>query len=314
MHYSRREVMNLEQLRTLVDVVEQGSLSAAGRARRLSQPAITKQIQRLEADLGLTLLVRGPGRPVELTPAGERVLAFARQTLAGFFALEQELATLKTVDSGTLTLAASTIPGEYLLPRLLTAFRAEYPHVQVRMSVSDSADVVSHLLADEADVGVVGSIVRRPGLHLERLVEDEILLAVPVDHPFARRQEVAVAELHGQPLLLREGGSGTLRSVESALEAAGYSLDRADVALILGSSQAVIQAVGEGLGLGFVSARAAAQAQADGHLACVRLAGVDMRRHLYLASLPRRAGDPLVAHLVAFARRWVESGGMKAEG
>jgi DNA-binding transcriptional LysR family regulator len=295
-------MVTLEHLRTLLSIVEQGSLSAAARAKRISQPAVTKQVQRLEAELGLALLVRGPRRQVELTPAGERMLGFARETLARFEALERELAALKTVGQGVLTLAASTIPGEYLLPGLLAAFRAEYPQVRVQMTVSDTMDVATSLLADEVDIGVIGSALNQPGLRLERLASDEVVLAVPARHPFAGRGQVAVTELRDQPLILREAGSGTLRSVEMALAAAGLSLPRDNVALILGSTQAILQAVEQGLGVGFVSARAAAQARAAGRLDCVRLAGVDLRRNLYLAYLPQRAGDPLVGHFLDFAR------------
>jgi DNA-binding transcriptional LysR family regulator len=294
--------MNLEQLSMLVSIVEQGSLSAAARARRISQPAVTKQVQRLEAELGLVLLVRGPRRRVQLTPAGEQVLSFARKTLELLDVLEQDLATLKTVGQGTLSLAASTIPGEYVLPALLAGFRAKYPTVEVRMIISDTADVAAKILADEVDVGVIGSVVRRPGLRLERLVGDEIVLAVPLVHPFAQREVVSVDELHGQPLILREEGSGTRQTVESILATTGSSLPQDGVALVLGSTQAILQAVTQGLGLGFVSARAAAQAQADGHLACVRLAGVDLHRDLYLAYLSQRLGDPLVARFLDFAR------------
>lgn len=294
--------MNLDHLRTLIAIVEHGSLSGAARARRVSQPAITKQVQRMEAEMGLELLVRGPRRQVELTPAGERLLAFARETLARFEALEQELAALKSMGQGQLLLAASTIPGEYLLPPLLAAFRAEHPQVEVQMTISDTADVASRLLADEADVGVIGSTIEQPGLRLERLVSDEVVLAVPPDHPFARREQVAVEELRGQPLILREEGSGTRRSVEAALAQAGATLPRDSVVLILGSTHAILQAVAQGLGMGFVSARASWQAQADGHLACVGLENVDLRRGLYLAYLPQRVRDPLVARFLAFAR------------
>jgi DNA-binding transcriptional LysR family regulator len=294
--------MNLDHLRTLIAIVEHGSLSAAARARRVSQPAITKQVQRMEAEMGLALLVRGPRRQVELTPAGERLLAFASETLARFEALEQELAALKSMGQGQLLLAASTIPGEYLLPQLLVAFRAEHPHIEVQMTISDTADVADRLLAGEADVGVIGSAVRQPDLRLERLVSDEIVLAVPPDHPFAGRERVPVEELRGQPLILREEGSGTRRSVEAALAQVGASLPRESVVLILGSTQAILQAVAQGLGMGFVSARASWQAQADGHLACVGLADVDLRRGLYLAYLPQRIGDPLVARFIEFVR------------
>jgi DNA-binding transcriptional LysR family regulator len=294
--------MNLDHLRTLVAIVEHGSLSGAARARRVSQPAITKQVQRMEAEIGLALLVRGPRRQLELTPAGERLLAISRETLARFEALEQELAGLKSMGHCQLLLAASTIPGEYLLPPLLAAFRAEYPHVEVQMTISDTADVATRLLADEADVGVIGSATRQPDLRLERLVSDEIVLAVPPDHPFAGRGSVAVEELRGQPLILREEGSGTRRSVEAALAQAGASLPRDNVVLNLGSTQAILQAVAQGLGLGFVSARASWQAQADGRLACVGLDDVDLRRGLYLAYLPQRAGDPLVTRFLDFVR------------
>jgi DNA-binding transcriptional LysR family regulator len=294
--------MNLEYLRTLVSIVEHGSLSAAARAMRISQPAVTKQVQRMEAEVGLALLVRGPKRQVQLTPAGEKVLAFARETLAHLEALDRELAGLKVMDQGTLILAASTIPGEYVLPGLLAAFRARYPQVGVQMTVGDTADVVTKLLADQVDVGVIGSAVKRPGLRLERLVSDEVVLAVPPGHRFAGRGTVTVEELRGETFVLREEGSGTRRSVDQSLAAAGASLPENQAALVLGSTQAILQAVEQGLGLGFVSARASAQAQADGHLACVRLSGVDLHRDLYLAYLPQRAGDPLVGRFLDFAR------------
>ncbi len=294
--------MNLDHLRTLVSVVEQGSLSAAARIRRISQPAVTKQLQRMEADLGLALLIRGPRRQIELTPAGERVVAFARRILVEYEVLERDLAALKAVRRGTLSLAASTIPGEYLLPRLLAAYRQEYPEVIVEMTISDTATVVERLLANEADIGVVGSDLRRPGLRLERLLDDEIVLAVPPDHPFAGKREVEVRDLWDQPLVLREEGSGTRRSVEAALAGAGQALSLQNRALSLGSTQAVLQAVVAGLGIGFVSARAAAHAVQDGRLASLGLRGVNLRRTLYLAYLPQRAGDPLLAHFLAFAR------------
>jgi DNA-binding transcriptional LysR family regulator len=298
--------MNLEHLRTPIAIAEQGSLSAAARRLRISQPAVTKQVQRIESELGLPLLVRGPRRRAKLTPAGERLLAFARDTLSNLETLERELAALKTVGQGTLVVAASTIPGEYVLPTLLAGFRRQYPQVKVEMTISDTADVATKVMADKADVGVIGSVVKRPGLRLERLVGDEIVLAVPPDHPYAGRERISPEELRSQPLIAREAGSGTQRSVEAALTDAGFSLPKENVSLNLGSTQAILQAVEQGLGLGFVSARASAQAQADGHLASVRLSGVDLRRDLYLAYLPQRSGDPLLIRFLNFARSQFE--------
>ena len=304
--------MNLETLDTLVSIVEYGSLSAAARAKRLSQPAVTKQLQRMEAEIGLPLLVRGARRHLELTPAGEQVLAFARETLARFEVLEHTLALLKESGPGTLSLAASTIPGEHIVPVLLAGFRRAHPGIDVRVTISDTADVTTKVLEDTADVGLIGSVPTRPGLRLEQLAGDEIVLAVPPGHPFAGRMAVTVEELGTQPLILREEGSGTRRSVERALASAGLKLPADGPAFTLGSSQAILQAVAQGLGVGFVSARAATRFESDGYLACVRLAGIDLTRTLYLVVLPERVGDPLIARFMGFARAqaasWAQGG------
>ncbi len=296
--------MNLEHLSTFVNVVDLGSLSAAARAQRISQPAVTKQVQRLEAELGLTLLIRGPRRRIELTPAGEAFLAFARETLSGMEALQQELAALREVSRGTLRLAASTIPGEHVLPGMILSFRTDYPHVAVRMSISDSSEVAVKLRANEADVGVIGSQIGQPGIRLEHLVSDEIILAVPPQHILAGQKTVTLDELRHHPIILREQGSGTRRTVEEALKSVGKRLPAVHAALILGSSQAVVQAVAQGLGVGFVSARACLRAQPDGHVTCVRLEGVDLYRSLYLAYKPQRVGEPVIGRFLDFARTW----------
>lgn len=293
--------MNLQQLRTLIAIADEGGLSPAARTLGISQPAVTKQLQRLEQELEATLLVRSRQRQAAFTPAGERVLAFARETLEHAGLLREQISLLKKVTPGSLALAASTIPGEYLLPGLLAAFHARYPEVQLRSTVADTDEVARQVLAAEADVGFVGALPMRAGaLRLERLVADEIVLAVPPGHPLARQRSITLDDLAGQPLILREEGSGTRRSVERALASSGHRLRREDVALVLGSTQAVLQAVSQGLGIGFVSSIAAAQA--GGHLACARVAGLNLARDLCLAYLPERTADPVVAHFLAFAR------------
>ena len=296
--------MNLQQLRTLIAIADGGGLSAAARALRISQPAVTKQLQRLEQELGATLLLRSSQRQVSLTPAGERALAFARETLERTAQLHEQLALLRDVMPGSLSIASSTIPGEYLLPGLLAAFHARYPGVQLHSTIADTDQVARQLLAAEADVGFVGALPKgEPGsLRLERLVTDEVVLALPAGHPLTQRACVTPADLAGWPLIVREEGSGTRRSVERALAAAGHSLRREDVVLELGSTQAVLQAVAQDLGIGFVSSLAAAPARAAGRVVCVPIAGLGLQRDLYLAYLPERLAEPAVAHFLAFTR------------
>jgi DNA-binding transcriptional LysR family regulator len=294
--------VNLTQLRTLITIAERGSLSAAARALQISQPAVTKQVQRLEQELGAVLLERGPQQEATCTEAGEQVLSFARATLDQLETLQQRLALLKAVKEGTLRVAASTIPGEYLLPGLLAAFHTRHPKVRILSTIADTAEVTRRVLAAEVDLGLVGALDRATGLRVERLVGDEVVLAIPPAHAFAGRDVVSLEELSGQPLLMREEGSGTRRSVEKAIASAKRALPREQDVLTLGSTQAVLQAVGQGLGIGFVSAMAAAQAAAAGHVAVARLEALDLRRELCVVYLPQALTDPIVARFLALAR------------
>jgi DNA-binding transcriptional LysR family regulator len=296
--------MNLEILRTFVEVIDRGSQSAAARYLGISQPAVSKQLQRLEAELDIRLLVRGRRGAQVLTPAGQEVLAFARETLARADQLAQDLAGLQADVQGVVRVAASTIPGEYLLPGLLADFRDAYPPVEARLTIAGTSDVAAKLVSGEADVGFVGAAVQHPRLSLEPFDIDEIVVAVPADHRLAGRTSVSMAELAEQPLILRESGSGTRLSVEAALARQGLSLPPEATALVLGSTAAVIQAVEQGLGTGFVSSRAVVRRVAAGRLACLGVEGLNLRRPLYLAWLDPVTGSRPVQVFLAFVREW----------
>ena len=295
--------MNFRQLRTYVEVVRQGSLSEAARALGLSQPGVSKQIRRLEEELGLPLLVRDERGVVSLTVAGQVFLRYAEDTLRAHQAMRQQLQQLQEELTGSLFLAASTTPGECILPRLLAAFRTRFPHVEARLTIANSREVADRVSAGEFDLGFIGAPIERPHLTLEPFVTDEIVLAVPPDHPFARRESITWEELKEQPLILREAGSGTLRSVEQALAAQGKHLPRENAVLVLGSAQAVVRAVRDGLGVGFVSAFALPGPE-PGEPRPVRIAGLPLRRQLYIIYDAGRVQSRLQRAFLAFVREW----------
>ncbi|MDY7041177.1 MAG: selenium metabolism-associated LysR family transcriptional regulator [Chloroflexota bacterium] len=296
--------MQLAYLRTFVEVVQRGSFSAAAQALGISQPAVSQQMRRLEGELGVELLLRGGRGLMGLTASGEVVLNFARSMLAAYDALRAELQRLEAGIAGTLRLAASTTPGEYLVPQLLAAFRAQYPEVDVRVTVSDTADVVQRVMSGECDLGFIGAPVEGPGLVLEWLAADEIVLAVYPGHPFAGRERVSWKSLLAQPLIMREEGSGTRRTVERILTTWGKELPRESVALTLGSTQAVVQAIRDGLGIGFVSAFAITRVPPAERLPVVGIEGLTFTRDLFIVYEESRVARPLLREFVAFARTW----------
>jgi len=195
--------MQFSYLRTFVTVVERGGFSAAARALGISQPAVSQQVQRLEEELGVELLWRSRRGVVEITPFGETLLNFARATLGAYDALREELDRQRGVVAGELRLAASTTPGEYVVPQLLAGFRTQHADVEAAVTVGDTADVVRQVLSGECDLGFIGAPVEQPGLALERLAADKVVLAVYPGHPFAERERVTWEEVLTQPLIIR---------------------------------------------------------------------------------------------------------------
>ena len=292
--------MDLAWLETFLAVARLGSITAAAAERGLTQPGASRQVQKLERELGVALLKRATGA-VRLTPAGARVREYAEATIERHRALVGELRGERDTDgaplAGELRIAASSTPGEFLVPGLVAAFVARHPGVRPRVSIADSAAVAAEIRAGRWDVGFVGARLGERGLRHRPVVADEVVLAVPAGHPFAARGEIALAELAGQPLLEREGGSGTAASVHRVLAARGLATPPHRTVMTLGSSQAIVSGVERGYGLGWVSSLALAGRDPT-RVVPVRLVGVPLRRTLFLVVATDRTLPPIAAAFV----------------
>jgi DNA-binding transcriptional LysR family regulator len=291
--------MNISQLRSFVAVVDHGSFSAAARVTELSQPAVTMQIQGLESDLGATLLERRY-RKVELTEAGRALLPFARRVLAELEKARAEIDRLSDTIGGHLELAVSTTPGQYILPRVLGSFLAEFPEVTVSLRVYDSADVVARVESGEAHLGMTGARIVGAKVEYEEMGTDRLIMICPVGSPLAGRSDLPLAEIAQSPFIVRESGSGTRMVFEQALREGGIDPADLHVVMELGTSEAIVNAVEGGMGVGVVSHWMADKALALGTVAAVMAPGFPVARPFY-AVLARgsrpRAADALVEHL-----------------
>lgn len=285
--------MDLSDLTGFLAVAKRASFTRAAEDLHLTQPAVSRQVQKLERELGVILLERRSGG-LTLTPAGERLRRFAEETVAAHAGLLRQIRDTPPEVEGELRIAASTIPGEFLVPGYLARFTSRFPRVLPQVFITDSAQVVAELKEGRWDIGFVGTRLPGKGLRYETVAEDEVMLAVPAAHPFAGRTDVALGELAGQPFIEREGGSGTLRTVRTMLARQGLSLPAYQVVMVLSTTQAVLSAVERGYGMGWASSVVQGDGRA-GRVAFVRLAGVQpMRRSLYLVqdrgrSLPEQA-------------------------
>lgn len=287
--------MDVSALRSFVAVCRSGSFREAARERHVSQPGVSRHVQRLETELGVALLVRHRKRAVP-TAAGSRLFAYAVDAVAAHDRVTESLARDDAAVEGELRIAASTAPGEYLLPGLLSQFTEIYPLVRPRVIVTDSASATAQVAEGHSALGFVGMRMAHPSLEWTAVAEDELVLAVPGRHPFAGRPSVDVSELKGLPFIEREPGSGTWTGLRRALERAGIKGPGYTPVMVVNSTHATLAAVNNGFGFSIVSSLAVHEHEFD-QVFPARLTGLDTTRSLYMVR--RTALDSAVARAFA---------------
>jgi LysR family transcriptional regulator, transcriptional activator of the cysJI operon len=286
-------------------VAEQASFRRAAEQLHLSQPSVSQHVQLLEEELGVRLLDRseaGGSGGVQITPAGELLLDFARRSSRLSQQVLKTLAKLEGQPGGALKLAASTTVAQYLLPRVLGSFLKANPRIRMTVKSGNTEQVAAWVLNGEAELGLVEGPPKSKELAVERFMHDQLALIVPRGHRWAG-QQMTTAALAATPLLMREPGSGTRRVTEQALRKAGLRLNQLTIAMELDSTEAIVSGVEAGLGVGFVSELAIRKELKLGTLATAQVAGVEIRRAL---SLIRQRG-PVPAGAVAAFRSFALS-------
>lgn len=264
--------ISIQGLRVFLSILEQGSLSAAGRRLGLTQPAVSNHLHALEKRFEVALLVRG-GR-VRATPAGECLANHARRVLEEISNLEEDMAHY-SAPHGRLVVGASTTPGEVLVPHVAAEFSARYPDVTLDVEIADTEETLKALLEREVEFAIVGREVDHPRLDSWALEQDELVLVVAATDPLAG-SEVATEDLADRLFVMREEGSATRQATEEGLATVSIA---PRVAMELGSNAAVVGAVAEGAGLGVVPVRTLKSEEQVGRL---RVRGLSFLRPFVL--------------------------------
>jgi len=293
--------MNLDYLRTYLRVINMGSFSEAARELSVSQPAVSFQIQKLERDLGVRLIDRGQ-KSITMTGAGKRLLQFAEAVEEERTRLAWDFDQLREEVAGNIVIAASTIPGEVLIPPMLGEFRMLHPAVDVRVNISDSVSVIDGVQGGVYELGFCGTVPENRDLEYFKVAEDEIVLIVFPEHPFARRGEVSPLEMEGESFILREETSGTQLSLKGILAEAGVDIGGWSPNLVLGTTQAVVSAVEAQVGIAFVSNLAIKKSLALGLVKEIAIDGLRLNRNFYCIYRNERIVSRLLSEFIAFIR------------
>ena len=290
--------MEFQQLRYFVAVAESGKFTAAARDLHVAQPSVSKQVRKLEAELGAVLLERGKSG-VALTDAGAILLPWAKRVLADLDGARSEVAGLATLERGRLSVGATPSLSTVLLPRVLAAFHAEHPGITLSVVEAGSRDLVDRLAAGDLDLALV--ILPLPHEELFEttpLIREELVLAVAKTHPLARRKTVRVSDLRGVPLVMFRDGYDLRSATLTACEQAGF---HPTFAIEGAEMDGVLRMAAAGVGVAVVPSMVV---EPGGPLVAVRISqpmlsrsvGVAFRRDRHHS----RAADAFVARLRAF--------------
>ncbi len=291
---------DLRQLEIFCKVLELGSFSKAADVVFLAQASVSERIATLEKMVGTKLLDR-LGRQVVPTRAGELLYKHALLLLDMKRTASLELQDFLGLKSGEIHVGGSTIPGEYILPGVIKRFHEKYPLMSVTLTIADTSEIEKNVLEGFLELGIVGARSANGSIIQNELWEDELVLAVPAKHRWAKKGKVSLKELSEEPFILRDVGSGTLKIMDDYLRASGLKgIDSLEIVARFGTSTAVKEGIKTGLGVSILSSRALNTELRTGVLKALKVIGLSMSRQFFLIRDKRRTASPLCKAMIDF--------------
>ena len=294
---------DLRQLEIFCKVVELKSFSKAAEAVFLTQASVSERIAGLENSIGVRLLDR-LGRQIEPTKAGALLYKHAILLLDMKRSVRLKMENFLGMKHGEVHMGGSTIPGEYILPRIIGRFNDKYPFISVNLTISDTTEIRKLVLRGALELGVIGSKIENKDLIYYDLWKDELVLAVKAGHRWSKKKSVTLDELIEEPFIMRETGSGTQKIVEDMLESLGIEgIHSLRCVACFGSSTAVKEGIKSGLGASILSSRALEDEVQKGILKTVKIKGIPpITRRFYLIKDKRRTASPSSQAMLAFLK------------
>lgn len=263
------------------EVAKLRSFSKAADALYLSQPAVSKHIKNLEGQFGASLFNRN-GNTISLTPSGEKLYENLFHAKAIQRQLEYDISILKGQNGakGNLKLGASTTVSLYMLPRIISRFHKNYPHVHIQLLNRNSGNILEALLNKEIDLAIIEGQNKVNRVSYSYFTEEEVIAVCSKQSPYANRS-LELMELKEVPLALRERGSGTLYALMKALEQKGIKQTDLNVKVRLGGTEALKNFLLEDICLGFLPRISVVKALEKEELVQVPIPDLSVFRQFY---------------------------------
>lgn len=276
--------MNLKQLEAFVQVAEGGSFSKAAKELFLTQPTISSHISSLERELNARLFVRNT-KEVSLSEDGIKLYKYAKKMLDLQREIEVTFGMDEEGESHAVTIAASTIPAQYLLPEVLTRFSERYPQEQIRIQETDSSKVVMQIVDHRVDIGFTGTVLEKKHCKYIPFYKDELVIITPNTPKYqelAQGNKEDISWIKKEHVIMREEGSGTRKEAELQLKGAGVKFAGLDIIASIENQETIKKSVRQGMGISILSKLATADEVANGEILAFPIPNSDEGRDINL--------------------------------
>jgi DNA-binding transcriptional LysR family regulator len=293
--------MELRHFETFLKIAQLKSFTKAAAELYLTQPTVSKQIVDLEGFLGVRLIDRNK-RTVTLTRAGEILLQYAKEMVNLKKEAIDAIGAFKGLKRGNITVGASTIPGIYILPKLLGMFKKQYEGIGIKLVVTDTQGIIEQLEEGDIDIGFVGAKVPSQKIEYKKFIDDIIVTVAPPDFP----DTVSISDIKRYPFIIREKGSGTRNTFEGALKKI-KDLTATDLTVTaeLTDTEAIKEAVKGGMGISYMSRLAIVDDVASGRLKSISINGLpEIKRSFYVITRKGKTMLPQTKALLEIIDKW----------
>lgn len=276
--------MNLKQLEAFVQVAEGGSFSKAAKELYLTQPTVSAHISSLEKELNVRLFVRNT-KEVSLSDDGRELYKYARQMIDLESQIEEKFGSSRKEKRQCITIAASTIPSQYLLPKVLIRFSEKYPEEQLKIIETDSSKVIAQIVDHLAEVGFTGTVLEKKHCKYLPFYKDELVIITPNTDKYRRIRDEGgedISWVMKEHVIMREEGSGTRKEAGKQLRRAGVELTDLDIIASIENQETIKKSVRQGMGISILSRLATADEAEDGHLLVFPIPFADEGRNINL--------------------------------
>ena len=280
--FNNRDTMDpkISYFQTFLFAAKTKSFSKAAKKLGVTQGTVSNHISVLEKFFDAQLFLRTP-EGVDLTTEGNILYENAEKLLENISSAKQQMRILHEHPEGVIRIAASTTPGEHLLPSIIKDYTKVFRDVSFQIQITDSEKCFKLLEDRTVDIIAVGNIYDG-SYESEVIGKDRLVLIVPPEHQLAKKEVAKLSDILKEDYIDREVGSGTREIFVEALHDKGYSMMDLHTIMSLGSNSSIITAVSEGYGISIISEIPAKKAADAGQLKIVPIADLDLTRYMYL--------------------------------